>query len=285
MATGFSSLLLNTAPRILGFFQQRSAVNARNRERLKQNERNKSKYINDFNRDVVKWQNDQINEDISVDEKWQQVQTKIASDDLKLWSAISRAGIETQIAYAALMSVGASEQTGRRSATTIDRRKAVLQYAARMNQVANNVSFGNDAARLNRTSWANEFTRFAQQSHVKKIEGRPMPGLPPPSIPLEAQPDFLTGLVLPIAGEFLDYKQLQSELNPPYTDEEMRGNNPPPSSPPPQQSTSIPINNSQYWGMPTGRQQLQSFFTTRSRNQASNQLGSQFLIPSQNWLK
>ncbi len=213
----------NILPRGASFFSDTSAARNRNRERLKQHARNEAKYRNDFNRDVVKWKSDINTREIEVDNKWQQALTKIASDDLKLWSGIKQSGIATQQAYAAMMSVGASEQSGRRSATTTNRRQAVLKYAGQMNEISSKLSLAKDTAALNRTSWAEEFTRFSQQSHIKDIEGRPMPGTPPPSITLENEPDFLTGLVLPLAGDYLKHKQQMADLQPEYTDEEMRG--------------------------------------------------------------
>ena len=282
-----TSFLLKAAPKVLGFFGKRDAVSRRNKERLKIHERNKAKYINDFNRKIVAWNNDKVNSDIEVDSKWQEAMTKIASDDLKLWQGISSAGIAQQQAYAAMMSVGASEQSGRRSATTTNRRQAVLKYAGKMNEIASKLSFAKDTAALNRTSWAQEFTKFAQKSHVTDIEGRPMPGHAPPPIPLEHKPDFLTGLVLPLAGEYLDYKKLKSELDPKYTDDELRGEGgryegqpgPLPPNPPP-----LPPIPGDLPEDPGGDQpgQIGYFFNRRTRNIASSRLGSSFLTSALN---
>jgi hypothetical protein len=192
-----------------------------------------------------------------------------------------------------MMSVGASEQSGRRSATTTNRRQAVLKYAGRMNEIASKLSFAKDTAALNRTSWAQEFTRFAQESHVKDIEGRPMPGHAPPPIPLENKPDFLTGLVLPLAGHFLGYKKLKSELDPPYSDEDMRGEikggiqtspwdpNTPTTPKEPIYDWNNPIDIN-YLG---GNQQnvIGDFFSKRTRNRASSRLGTSFLTSSLNY--
>ena len=278
-----ATLLLNVGVKTIGFLGKRDAVRKRNKERLKIHERNKAKYINDHNRKIVAWNNDKQNFDIAVDKKWQQAMTKIASDDLKLWAGISSAGIATQQAYATMMSVGASEQTGRRSATTTNRRQAVLKYAGRMNEIASKLSLAKDTAALNRTSWAQEFTRFAQESHVKDIEGRPMPGHAPPSIPLENKPDLLTGLILPIAGEYLGYKQLKSELDPKLSDDQMRGKDgryegqPPgelPTTPPP--LPPIPEDGGNQ------EEEVGDFFTKRTRNIASSRLGSSFLTTALN---
>tara|TARA_Y100001963_G_scaffold151233_1_gene233713 strand:+ start:1708 stop:2580 length:873 start_codon:yes stop_codon:yes gene_type:complete len=283
-----ATLLLNAAPKVIGFFEKRSAVRKRNKERLKIHERNKSKYINDFNRQIVAWNNDKVNSDIEVDSKWQEAMTKIASDDLKLWQGISSAGIAQQQAYAAMMSVGASEQTGRRSATTTNRRQAVLKYAGRMNEIASKLSFAKDTAALNRTSWAQEFTKFAQESHVKDIEGRPMPGHAPPPIPLEHKPDFLTGLVLPLVGEYFGYKELKSELDGPYSDEDLRGGM---EKSPWGAGASGPESSGTDWRNPpeldlgsssSDPGQIGDFFSKRSSNLASSQLGSSFLTSALN---
>ena len=226
-----SNFILSALPTALNFFNERDEVNQRNRERLKQGERDEAKYRNDFNRDVLLWQNESTDREIAVDNKWQEVLSKIASDDLKLWSGISKAGLATQEAYATMMSVGATEQTGRRSSTTTNRRKAVLAYAATMANVASRLSLSRDNAALNRDTWGNEFTRFAQESQVKNMTGRPMPGTPPPPIPLENQPDFLTGLILPLAGNFVDWKTQQKELDQPYPDDQMRPTPPTPDNP------------------------------------------------------
>ena len=287
-----SSFLLKSLPIGLGFFGDSGEVARRNRERLKQSERNKAKYVNDFNRKVVKWQNDNINEDIKVDNEWQKTLTKLASDDLKLWAGMKNAGIAAQQAYAAMMSVGASEQAGRRSATTTNRRKAVLEYAGKMKIIAARLSGGKDLAALNRSSWAQEFTRQSQASHIRTMEGRPMPGTPPPSIPLENKPDLLTGLILPIAGEYLDFKKLQKELDPPYPDEEMSSKSPfpipkdIPDATPGGDPWELPApEDIPEWNTDPGLTDsldIGSFFNKRQKNKASSQLGSKFLTSSLN---
>jgi len=272
------NLLLSAVPTALNFFNDRDLVNQRNRERLKQHQRNEAKYRNDFNRDVVLWHNESNDREIAVDDKWQAVLSKIASDDLKLWSGISKAGLATQEAYATMMSVGATEQTGARSSTTMNRRKAVLAYASTMANVASKLSLSKDNAALNRDTWGNEFNRFAQESHVKTISGRPMPGTPPPSIPLENKPDFLTGLILPLAGNFIDWRKQTKELDPPFTDEEMT-----PEAPTTPEGETIPEELPEGETIPevdTGEvepEQIGHFFSKRNRNIASSRLGSSFL--------
>jgi len=280
------NFLLAAAPTVLGYLNDRDDVSRRNRERLKEGKRNEAQYQNDFNRDVVKWRNDTNNRDIEVDEKWQTVLGKINSDDLKLWSGISQGGIAAQQAYAAMMSVGASEQTGARSATTTNRRQAVLKYAGKMNEISARISLAKDTAALNRTAWGQEFANFAQASQVKNIEGRPMPGTPPPSIPLENQPDVLTGLILPLAGDYMGWKKQKDVLDPPYKDEEMRPN--PPTEPSiPGEATpggnpfEVPAEGMPEfdWGSIGGKEELLGDFLTKGlRNRASNRLGSSFQL-------
>jgi len=272
-----SNFILSAIPTAINFFNERDQVNQRNRERLKQHERNEAKYRNDFNRDVLLWRSESTDREIAVDDKWQEVLGKIARDDLTLWSGISQSGLATQEAYATMMSVGATEQTGRRSSTTTNRRKAVLAYASTMANVASKLSLTRDNAALNRDTWGNEFTRFAQESRVKTIEGRPMPGTPPPSIPLENQPDLLTGLILPLAGNFVDWKTQQKVLDPPLKDEEMRPTPENPLSPgiPEELPEGSYIPNWETGGLK--KEQIGDFFTKRERNKASSQLGSSFI--------
>jgi len=277
------NFLYTAVPAVLGYLNQRKDVSDRNRERLKQHARNEAKYRNDFNRDVLLWRNESQDREIAVDNKWQDVLSKIASDDLKLWSGISKAGVSTQQAYATMMSVGASEQTGARSQTTSNRRKAVLEYAGRMAEVANRLSLSSDNAALNRSTWGNEFTRFAQESQVKTISGRPMPGTPPASIPLENKPDLLSGLILPLVGGYINFRHTQSQagaLGAPFSDDEMRPTPPTPDDPlPPGIPEEIPegsfIPNWETGGL--GKEQIGDFFTKRERNRASSRLGSSFL--------
>ena len=273
------NLFVSSLPTVLNYFNQRRGVSDRNRERLKQSQRDAAKYKNDFNRDVVLWQNESNDREIAVDTKWQEVLSKIASDDLRLWSGIAQGGLATQEAYATMMSVGATEQTGARSSTTTNRRKAVLSYASTMANVASKLSLSKDNAALNRSTWGNEFNRFAQESQVKTITGRPMPGTPPPPIPLENEPDLLTGLILPLAGNFIDWRKQVKELSPPYKDEEMRPAPTPAPGPPdpnpepapePIPAPGPPEPN------PEQKEMYGDFFDKRSRNRASSGLGSSF---------
>ena len=274
------NLFLSAIPTAFNFFNDRDQVRESNRERLKQGKRNEAKYRNDFNRDVVLWQNESTDREIEVDAKWQEVLGKIARDDIQLWSGISKAGLATQEAYATMMSVGASEQTGARSATTTNRRQAVLKYAGTMARVAQTLALSRDNAALNRSTWGNEFTRFAQASEVKNITGRPMPGTPPPSIPLENEPDLLTGLVLPLAGDFIDWRKQVKDLKPPYTDEEMTPDKPKetpeePTDPNPE-PTPEPIPDPTPEQPPEQKELIGDFFNKRTRNIASRRLGSSF---------
>ena len=273
------TLIGMAVPTVLNYFGERRRVSQSNRERLKQSERDAAQYINDFNRDVVLWENESNDRDIAVDTKWQEVLSKIASDDLRLWSGISQGGLATQQAYATMMSVGATEQTGARSSTTTNRRKAVLTYASTMANVASKLSLSSDNAALNRDTWGNEFNRFAQESHVKTITGRPMPGTPPPPIPLENKPDLLTGLILPLAGNFINWRAQVEDLSSPYSDDDMRpAPGPPDQNPSPNPNPTpgpIPIP----MPSPPSSQQTQlwgDFFDTTSRNRASSGLGSSF---------
>jgi len=273
------NLFVSSLPTVLNYFNQRRGVSDRNRERLKQSQRDAAKYKNDFNRDVVLWQNESNDREIAVDTKWQEVLSKIASDDLRLWSGIAQGGLATQEAYATMMSVGATEQTGARSSTTTNRRKAVLSYASTMANVASKLALSKDNAALNRSTWGNEFNRFAQASQVKTITGRPMPGTPPPPIPLENEPDLLTGLILPLAGNFIDWRKQVKDLNPKLTDEEMRPAPTPAPGPPdpnpdpnpePIPAPGPPEPN------PEQKEMYGDFFDKRSRNRASSGLGSSF---------
>ena len=279
-------ILETLLPNTLNYFNERNQVGNRNRERLRQHARNEAKYRNDFNRDVLLWHNESQDREIEVDNKWQEVLSKIASDDLKLWSAVSKAGLTTQQAYATMMSVGATEQTGARSSTTTNRRKAVLSYAATIAEVSNKLSLSRDNAALNRSTWGNEFNRFSQQSFVKTMTGRPMPGTPPPSIPLENKPDFLTGFLLPLVGGYVNHRNDAQALSPPFTDDQMR----PKTSASPASSAS-PISPVLSEVSPQGEMlpdvdsftdqgQIGDFFRKRNRNVASSRLGSSFQLSS-----
>ena len=273
------TLIGMAVPTVLNYFGERRRVSRSNRERLKQSERDAAQYINDFNRDVVLWENESNDRDIAVDTKWQEVLSKIASDDLRLWSGISQGGLATQQAYATMMSVGATEQTGARSSTTTNRRKAVLTYASTMANVASTLSLSKDNAALNRDTWGNEFNRFAQESHVKTITGRPMPGTPPPPIPLENKPDLLTGLILPLAGNFINWRAQVEDLSSPYSDDDMRPAPGPPDQNPSPNPNPAPGPNPIPMPSPPSPEQKEmyvDFFDKRSRNRASSGLGSSF---------
>ena len=112
-----------------------------------------------------------------------------------------------------------------------------------------------------------------------------MPGHAPKSIPLEHKPDFLTGLVLPLAGEFLGYKKLKSELDPKYTDDELRGKQPEiPEQLPGGNPYQTPESELPPWDWGTGQpeEEVGDFFSKRTRNLASSRLGSSFLTSALN---
>jgi len=196
----------------------RSSVDKQNRAILRDHKRKEHAYLLKFNNDVIKWQNEQQDIDAQTDNEFLTAMGNIAQSDVSLWNSISEAGNDAQAAYAAMMAIGAGEQAGRRSAASIDPRKAMLEYGEKMNAISSKVSFDRDNTILNNDVRRSTAERMIWSQEMKAITGRPMPGTPPAL----HEDDFIdydppVNLALNIARRGLDAKRTYDELKPPTT--------------------------------------------------------------------
>ena len=147
-----------------------------NRNRQQQNQLKINAY-NTKNRNAENvWNNNKLDSDAKVDQKWRETIDAIAEAQLQARKAAGDAAISQQRALVGMMNASAGrEQGGRRTGG----RAKYLENAAKFAQASFNAAFSRDQAALFTTKASKTLSAFAAGEHVAYITGRPSPGAPP----------------------------------------------------------------------------------------------------------
>ena len=182
-----------------------------NRNRQQQNQLKINAY-NTKNRNAENvWNNNKLDSDAKVDQKWRETIDAIAEAQLQARKAAGDAAISQQRALVGMMNASAGrEQGGRRTGG----RAKYLENAAKFAQASFNAAFSRDQAALFTTKASKTLSAFAAGEHVSYITGRPSPGAPPIMQPMKRGPSFFN-TAIGILGDGLGrYKQWQDNKAP-----------------------------------------------------------------------
>ena len=211
--TAFADFALGAGQTFLGWNQEREETNLENRNRLLAYETARQNYHTDYRDSVVGWKNTNLDDSIEVDNKYKESLGKLAESKLKVWDTIKQGTIAEQEAFAAMMSVGGGEQTGRRSGQTTSRREAVMSYGQAMNKIAITKSSTRDNAALFSSQVRDAFAGLAHAKDIKSGTSRPTYG---PADRFEGFVDrpnpwtFAINRAIPTLGSFRKYDKLKA---------------------------------------------------------------------------
>ena len=226
----------NTADwnRGLGFGRQLLSWNARRKAADDYNQQvlndfylRRDKYYSDWNAEKVNWTSKNIDRKKQVDQAWQSYVEQKSFNTLKQWIAVKDASIKTQQAYASMLAndVGGEGAKGKRGGKFVNRRKAVLSFAANEIGTAGKVIADKDYNRLTNDSRFNAMLNAQAKISQAAQLSTPVPKIPPRTGAFKSKPG-IGELLLGFAGEHLKANQLYDKLKPPETYEPDRPTQP-----------------------------------------------------------
>ena len=212
--TSWADFALGAGTKLWGFHQETKEVDRINRARLLNYKIKEQNYHRDYQDRVIGWKNTNLDDAIEVDNKYKESLGKLAESKLKVWDTIKQGTIAEQEAFAAMMSVGGGEQTGRRSCQTISRKEAVMSYGQAMNKIAITTSSTRDNAALFSSQVRDAFAGLAHAKDIKSGTSRPTYGPGPVFEGYKDRPSPWS-LALGVGKQALSSMQLYDKLKAP----------------------------------------------------------------------
>tara|TARA_B100000287_G_scaffold420958_1_gene461007 strand:- start:1002 stop:1931 length:930 start_codon:yes stop_codon:yes gene_type:complete len=201
---------MDTLGHLGGYFEDKRNTRLANQEIQRQNQLKINAYKTKQRNAELAWNNDKMNADIAVDNKWRESQDAIAEAQLNAKRSAGQAAISQQRILAKLMaSKGTREQVGRRSG-----RKGIAEAGAEMAAIGAKAAFDKKSEILFRDKTGRNIAAFAQGKYVEYITGRPSPEATPLLQAKKSMPSFFNTAVK-IASSGLDrYQQYQDKKAP-----------------------------------------------------------------------
>tara|TARA_R100000458_G_C8276799_1_gene252239 strand:- start:2515 stop:3429 length:915 start_codon:yes stop_codon:yes gene_type:complete len=211
--TSWADFALGAGQSFIGWNKEREEVNLENRNRLLAYETARQNYHTDYREKVIGWKNTNLDDAIEVDNAYKESLSKLAESKLKVWETIKQGTIAEQEAFAAMMSVGGGEQTGRRSGQTTSRRQAVMAYGQAMNKIAIAKSSTRDNAALFSSQVRDAFATLAHSKDIKSGTSRPVYAAPKTVWQGYKKGPSVASLMFQVGRNALDSKMLFDKLN------------------------------------------------------------------------
>ena len=197
---------------LAGYSQQKKDVARQNDAIARQNQLAINSY-NTKNRNAkLAWENDKLDGDIAVDNKWKETKDAVAEAQLQARESAGKSAIAQQQILTKMINAGSGrEQAGRRSGGRAEYLAQAQQWAAQGAQAA----FSRDSSILFQDKAGRNMAAFAQGKYVEYITGRPSPEAPPILEEYRKGPSFLN-TALQIAGAGLNrYNEYKGNTNKP----------------------------------------------------------------------
>ncbi|MAR22198.1 MAG: hypothetical protein CMA49_00060 [Euryarchaeota archaeon] len=202
---------LDAVGALAGYSQKKRDVARQNDAIRRQNQLAINAY-NTKNRNAkLAWENDKIDGDIAVDNKWRETKDAIAEAQLQARETMGKSAIAQQQILTKMINAGAGrEQAGRRSG-----RGGIAEKGAQWAAQGAAAAFSRDSAILFQDKAGRNLASFAQGKYVEYITGRPSPEAPPILESYRKGPSFLsTALQIGQAG-LSRYNQYKGNTNKP----------------------------------------------------------------------
>ena len=206
---------LDTLGHLGGYFEGRRLTGQENREIQRQNQLKINAYKTKQRNAELAWNNDKMNADIEVNNKWRESQDAIVEAQLNAKKSAGEAAIAQQrILAKVLASKGTREQVGRRSG-----RKGIAEAGAEMAAIGAKAAFDRKSEILFKDKAGKNVAAFAQGKYVEYITGRPSPEAPPLLQAKKSGPSFFNTAINIASSGLNRYQQWQDKKAPPaYND-------------------------------------------------------------------
>ena len=180
------------------------AANAENKARIKAFNIKKKNYLNNFNREVVAWQSDVIDNEIKIDEGFRDSMLKIAKNEISMFNAIKGKSLAETEAYVAMQAAtgGAHEQLGRRSKSSVSKLAAIQAYGKRMSDLSVKMSSAFDDYGINQDIINSDYQKIVYDKNIDSLTGRPVAGRPPQAPKMKKGPSNAS-VIMQLAGDII----------------------------------------------------------------------------------
>mgnify|MGYP003149134952 CR=1 FL=1 len=171
--------LFQAGTKIFGKSERDKDVDRRNALKRKEHQAE----IHAYNRKLlvsnISWRDDILNSRAAIRLEGDKALGEIAEGQLETWNNLVNTNNAIQTSFAKMLSVGGGEQAGRRSAATIDPRKALLEHGQKVADLGAKLSGSAAQTALANRLKIDLLNKKAHNEEIKQQLGQPIPGTPP----------------------------------------------------------------------------------------------------------
>ena len=180
------------------------AAGKENKARIKAFNLKKKNYLNNFNREVVAWQSDTIDNEIKIDEGFRDSMLKMAKNEVSMFNAIKGKSLAETEAFVAMQAAtgGAHEQLGRRSKSSVSKLAGIRAYGKRMSDLAVKMSSAYDDYSMNVDILNSDYQKIVYDKNIDTLTGRPVAGRPPAAPKMKKGPSNAS-VIMQLAGDII----------------------------------------------------------------------------------
>ena len=177
--TSTLGFLFNAGSKIFGKSERDKQTDRRNALLRKKHQADVHKYNRDLLVGNIAWRDDILNSRAAMRLERDQALGEIAQGQLDTWNNLVNTNNAIQTSFAKMLSVGGGEQAGRRSAATIDPRKALLEHGQKVADLGAKLSGSAAEKALASRLKIDVLNKKAHNEEIKQQLGQPIPGTPP----------------------------------------------------------------------------------------------------------
>ncbi len=178
---------LDTLGHIVGYNDERKDIARHNDAIRRQNQLAINSYDTKNRNAKLAWENDKIDGEIAVDNKWKETKDAIAEAQLQARETMGKSAIAQQQILTKMINAGAGrEQAGRRSG-----RGGIAEKGAQWAAEGAAAAFSKNSEIMFQDKLGRNLASFAQGKYVEYITGRPSPEAPPTLESYRKGPSFL----------------------------------------------------------------------------------------------
>tara|TARA_R100001463_G_scaffold4625_5_gene16927 strand:- start:8978 stop:9676 length:699 start_codon:yes stop_codon:yes gene_type:complete len=177
--TSSLGFLFNAGAQILGKSERDKQTDRRNALLRKEHQFNIHKYNRDLLISEISWKDDILNSRAEMRLERDLALGEIAQNQLDTWNNLVNTNNAIQTSFAKMLSVGGGEQAGRRSAATIDPRKALLEHGQKVADLGAKLAGSAAKTALASRLKIDVLNKKAHNEEIKQQLGQPIPGTPP----------------------------------------------------------------------------------------------------------
>ena len=176
---GFADFGLKALGSIIGARNNNRDIDRRNALLRKQHAAKVHAQNLKFNNDVLAWKNKLIETEKTAETEYQAALGSIAQGQIDTWNNLVNTNNQVQVSFAKMLSTGGGEQAGRRSAATINPRKALLEHGAQVARLGAELSGSAAKTALAGRLKIDQVGKTIFNNKISAAMGRPIPGTQP----------------------------------------------------------------------------------------------------------